>query len=208
MGFAFGNKWIQSSMAEDALRTIKRYANRKLYDTSESRYVNLEEIAELVRAGEDVQIIDNTSKEDITGRTLAQIISEEEGFQDASANAGTLRQIIRSSGDLLNRHVTRPVQQFRDEAEKTVATIREDLEGGVQRLRQREKESAEQLRAGLRDVVENTQGKLDDAQKKIDDKIREIVSNLPLIRSQHDELQALRKRVEALEAALRRNDEE
>jgi len=195
-------------MAEDALRTIKRYANRKLYDTSESRYVNLEEIADLVRAGEDVQIVDNTTKEDITGRTLAQIISEEEGSQDASVNAGTLRQIIRSSGDLLNRHVTRPVQQLRDEAEKTVATIREDLEGGVQRLRQREKESAEQLRAGLRDVVENTQGKLDGAQRKIDDKIREIVSNLPLIRSQHDELQALRKRVEALEAALRQNDEE
>jgi polyhydroxyalkanoate synthesis repressor PhaR len=187
---------------EDHVRTIKRYANRKLYDTSESRYVNLEEIADLVRAGEDVQIIDNTSKEDITGRTLAQIISEEEGRQDPSFNTGILQQMIRSSGDLLNRHVTRPVQQLRDGAEKTVATLREDLEEGVQRLRKREKEGAEQLRAGLRDVVESTQGKLDEAQRKIDDKIREIVSNLPLIRSQRDELRALRKRVEALEAAL------
>ena len=60
-------------------RVIKRYANRKLYDTQHSRYVTLEQIAEMVREGEDVRIIDNTSKEDLTSVTLAQIILEEIG---------------------------------------------------------------------------------------------------------------------------------
>ena len=59
-------------------RLIKRYANRKLYDTRDSRYVTLQQIAEFVRRGDDVQIIDNKSKEDLTNVTLAQIIYEEE----------------------------------------------------------------------------------------------------------------------------------
>ena len=52
-------------------RLIKRYANRKLYDTRASRYVTLPQIAQLVRSGEDVQIIDNVSKENLTSVTLA-----------------------------------------------------------------------------------------------------------------------------------------
>ena len=59
-------------------RTIKRYANRKLYDTVASKYVTLNGIADLVRGGEDVQIIDNTTKEDLTALTLAQILYEGE----------------------------------------------------------------------------------------------------------------------------------
>ena len=60
-------------------RTIKRYANRKLYDTRESRYVTLEHIAAMVRAGDDVRVVDNTTQADLTTATLAQIIFEEEG---------------------------------------------------------------------------------------------------------------------------------
>ena len=58
-------------------RIIKRYSNRKLYDTRGSSYVTLLQIAEMIRNGEDVQIIDNATKEDKTDVTLALIISEE-----------------------------------------------------------------------------------------------------------------------------------
>jgi polyhydroxyalkanoate synthesis repressor PhaR len=59
-------------------RLVKRYSNRKLYDTSESRYVTLEEISRWVKAGEDVKIVENESGEDLTAVTFAQIILEEE----------------------------------------------------------------------------------------------------------------------------------
>ena len=59
-------------------RIIKRYTNRKLYDKQESRYVTLEEIARLVRRGEDLKVIDNETDEDLTAVTFAQIILEEE----------------------------------------------------------------------------------------------------------------------------------
>ena len=64
-------------------RVVKRYANRKLYDTQRSRYVTLDQIAEMIRAGQDVKIIDNTSKDDLTSITLAQIIFEQEKKQNS-----------------------------------------------------------------------------------------------------------------------------
>jgi polyhydroxyalkanoate synthesis repressor PhaR len=76
-------------------RIIKRYSNRKLYDTRSSRYVTLPQIAQMVRAGEDVQIIDNRTKEDKTEITLALIISEELKNAPGGIPLTTLRALIR-----------------------------------------------------------------------------------------------------------------
>ncbi len=80
-------------------RIIKRYSNRKLYDTRDSRYVTLLQIAEMIRAGGDVQIIDNATKEDKTEVTLALIISEELKSQPRSVPLGTLRNLIHQRGE-------------------------------------------------------------------------------------------------------------
>src|SRR5438105_6484658 len=77
-------------------RVIKRYSNRKLYDTKDSRYVTLLQIAEMVRSGEEVQIIDNNSKEDLTEVTLAQIIYEEQKAHSRSVPLQTLKELIHS----------------------------------------------------------------------------------------------------------------
>src|SRR4029078_9600251 len=74
-------------------RTIKRYANRKLYDTRDSRYVTLDHIAAMVRAGDDVRVVENTTRADLTTATLAQIIFEEEKKAPRLSVAG-LRTII------------------------------------------------------------------------------------------------------------------
>jgi polyhydroxyalkanoate synthesis repressor PhaR len=75
-------------------RTIKRYANRKLYDTRDSRYVTLDHIAAMVRAGDDVRVVENTTRADLTTATLAQIIFEEEKKTPHLSVAG-LRKIIQ-----------------------------------------------------------------------------------------------------------------
>jgi polyhydroxyalkanoate synthesis repressor PhaR len=75
-------------------RTIKRYANRKLYDTRDSRYVTLDHIAAMVRAGDDVRVVENTTRADLTTATLAQIIFEEEKKTPRLSVAG-LRKIIQ-----------------------------------------------------------------------------------------------------------------
>jgi polyhydroxyalkanoate synthesis repressor PhaR len=76
---------------------IKKYANRRLYDTSSSRYINLEDIAALVRNGKDVQVVDAASGEDLTRVTLTQIIVEDARGQPSGLPLELLRQLIVAS---------------------------------------------------------------------------------------------------------------
>lgn len=112
-------------------KVIKRYANRKLYDTERSCYVTLEEIAQMIKEGEDVQVVDNKTKDDLTAVTLAQIIVEEEK-KVSRMPLKLLRSIIQSGneaiGDFYQKRVMDPVQSFRDDVERRVESLfkRED----------------------------------------------------------------------------------
>jgi len=111
-------------------RVIKRYSNRKLYDTRESRYVTLLEIAELVRAGEDVQVIDNATKEDKTDVTLALIISEELKTRPKGIPLNTLRSLIFEHGErLLNQLREVPIKKFVPSWESDVTPDQHGLAG-------------------------------------------------------------------------------
>ena len=78
---------------------IKRYSNRKLYDTQESRYVTLEELEELIRAGKEISVVDVSSGEDLTSVTLAQIILENERNHRAALPTAFLHQLIKHGQD-------------------------------------------------------------------------------------------------------------
>ena len=80
-----------------AVIVIKKYPNRRLYDTSGSCYVNLEDIAGLIRDGKDVQVVDAQTGEDITRVTLTQIIVDDAKQQPAGLPLQLLRQLIISS---------------------------------------------------------------------------------------------------------------
>jgi polyhydroxyalkanoate synthesis repressor PhaR len=77
---------------------IKKYENRRLYDTTDSRYINLEEVAQLLQQGNDVQVIDAASGEDITRLILTQIIVEDAKTPDSSFPLDLLRQMVIASG--------------------------------------------------------------------------------------------------------------
>jgi polyhydroxyalkanoate synthesis repressor PhaR len=84
-------------------RTIKRYANRKLYDTEESHYVGLQDILELVREGEDVEVVDSRTGEDLTSVTLAQAMTEEEkSSEGGSLPLDVLKELIKRGSESLN----------------------------------------------------------------------------------------------------------
>jgi polyhydroxyalkanoate synthesis repressor PhaR len=80
-------------MAENTV-VIKKYGNRRLYDTSASRYVNLDDIAGLVRNGNDVQVVDAKTGEDLTRVVLTQIILEDAKGQPSGLPLEMLRQMI------------------------------------------------------------------------------------------------------------------
>jgi polyhydroxyalkanoate synthesis repressor PhaR len=74
---------------------IKRYSNRKLYDTQESRYVTLEELEEMIRAGREIRVLDAATGENLTSVTLAQIILENERAHRATLPTTLLHQLIK-----------------------------------------------------------------------------------------------------------------
>jgi polyhydroxyalkanoate synthesis repressor PhaR len=76
---------------------IKKYPNRRLYDTSASRYINLEDIAGFIREGKDVQVVDAETAEDLTRVTLTQIIVDDAKQQPTGLPVELLRQLIISS---------------------------------------------------------------------------------------------------------------
>jgi polyhydroxyalkanoate synthesis repressor PhaR len=77
------------------MRNIKRYANRKLYDLQESRYVALDKLAGITRMGEEFQVVDNVTGRDLTAAALAQVIGEEEK-RGPRTSVSDLVGIIRS----------------------------------------------------------------------------------------------------------------
>ena len=132
------------------IRLIKRYGSRKLYDTEESRYVLLEDIAAWIRQGQEVRVIDNKSAEDVTAQTLTQIISEEGRRGTAFLPNDMLHEIIRMGQDAVSTGVERlqqgvgrfvqasidrlaPVRQARQEMD-TLKQRLEELEMSLVRL--------------------------------------------------------------------------
>ncbi len=81
---------------------IKRYLNRKLYDTEAKQYVTLQEIAALIRQGKDVQVIDQATGEDLTALTLAQIISEQEKKPGGFLPPPVLTSLVQAGGETLS----------------------------------------------------------------------------------------------------------
>ena len=87
-------------MANSTPTTIKKYANRRLYNTASSAYVTLADLAKMVKGGEDFVVFDAKTNEDITRSVLTQIIFEQEGIEGQSLLPTTfLRQLIRFYGD-------------------------------------------------------------------------------------------------------------
>lgn len=88
---------------------VKKYGNRRLYDTDSSRYITLEELTAKIQAGADVRVIDAKTNRDLTQETLTQIIFESRGG-DSLLPAGLLHQLIRLGDDALADFLGRYVQ--------------------------------------------------------------------------------------------------
>ena len=103
--------------------TIKKYANRRLYNTGTSTYVTLEDLAAMVKGGEDFIVYDAKTGEDITRSVLAQIIFEQENKEGQSLlPIAFLRQLIRFYGDsmqmLVPRYLEQSMQSFTGQQDK------------------------------------------------------------------------------------------
>ena len=89
------------------IRIVKRYESRKLYDTEESRYVSLEDIAKWVRHGQEVQVIDNSTSSDVSAQILTQIILDEGKRGTSFLPSELLHELVRAGEKAVNTGVER-----------------------------------------------------------------------------------------------------
>src|SRR5262245_26310201 len=182
-------------------RVIKRYSNRKRYDSKDSRYVTLQQIGEMVRAGEEVQIIDNATKEDKTEVTLALIISEDLKSQPRSVPLGTLRDLIQERGErLLSQLREGPIGRLIPGGTSDGAAPPEPAASPEPVKHDSERPAG--AKARLTEIMESSRQTLDQWQQTIDERIRAILPGVVLFRELQAEVKALSQRVTELEAEL------
>lgn len=205
-------------------RVIKRYSNRKLYDTKDSRYVTLQQIGEMVRAGEEVQIIDNATKEDKTEVTLALIISEDLKSQPRSVPLGTLRDLIQERGErLLSQLREGPIGRLipggtgeggvgvpgaaptTDPAAATTTTTAAVVPP-TQPPAATEADKGGSHKGRLSGIVESSKQTLDQWQQAVDERIRAILPGLGLVRDLQSDVKRLTQRIDELEAKLKSSE--
>ena len=109
------------------MRLIKRYPNRKLYDTEAKKYVTLSGIAELIRDGHEIHVVDHTTGEDLTTVTLTQIIFELEKKETGFLPRAVLTGLVRAGGDKLStlrRTLASPLDLFHQVDEEIERRVR------------------------------------------------------------------------------------
>ncbi len=179
-------------------RIIKRYQNRKLYDTVASAYVTLDDIARMIKEGEDIKVVDNKSRKDLTGLTLTQIIFEEEKKQKSILPLATLRRIIQSGGESITEFVDRHIVPGLN----SLGHARREMEKYVNRLIRRGKMDPEEGRRLLAEWFSSSQKGIEDAYARVDDSINELMEMLRAMATLSRDVTRLEERLDEIEAKL------
>ncbi len=152
---------------------IKKYGNRRLYDSSDSKYVNLDDIAEFVRAGKDVQVVDAKTGQDLTRVTLTQIITEDAKDKPTGLPLELLRQLIVASDEVRQEFIMWYLKSAFDTYQR------------------------------VQDAVQSRLGEVQSAVLSPVDMMRQLLRGAPAAEPRAElELDALRRRVAELEAGL------
>lgn len=173
------------------MKTIKRYPNRKLYDTSTSKYITLEEIANLLKTNEELRVIDSKTGEDITSITLAQVLAEQEKRRAKDIPIKKIFDLFQTTSSFLKERLTTPFS-LRDEAEKTVQRLWHTEQAGE-----------------IKEFLLSTHKAYEEVVHLVDEKVAMVLSvlrNLSPVLKEIDklkhEVQELRTRLEEMERKL------
>lgn len=190
-------------------RKIKKYSNRKMYDTDQKQYITLDQLSDLIKAGEEVIIEDNDTGEDITSSVLSQILSREKPKGENGVHVGILTQLLRKGGDTISGYAKKYTTLW-----QSVYTMAEDEIDKIVNKLVKEKELSE---TEGRNLKKELVGYADNIKKwlgeRIDKRINEVLNMMNLAtKEQVQELQAkieeLGRTVERLEKLYEKNEDQ
>lgn len=186
------------------MRLIKKYSNRKLYDISDKRYLTMDGLADLIKSGEEVSIIDNETGEDITGAIVSQLLGREKARGNKGVPSNVLMQMLRKGPGTLFGYGKKYVSLWqnallmsRDEVEKLVNHLvrdREISETEGRNLKQELFSHTNSLKAWIMD--------------NIDQRVNEAMSMMNLaskdqVKGLSDRIDALNRKVNELESKIK-----
>ena len=111
--------------------TIKKYANRRLYDTESSTYITLERLAQMVPEGREFEVVDAKSGEDITRQVLTQIIVDEEARGATMLPLNFLKQLIGLYGNSMQNFVPSYLEAAMDAFQRNQSAVKDAFRGNV-----------------------------------------------------------------------------
>lgn len=175
---------------------VKRYSNRKMYDTSAKRYITLEEISSLVRDGAEVKVIDNQTGEDITGVTLSQIVVEKERRHEGILPRTFFTEVLQKSGRTMIDTAKRLVSGWFGTALLDEEEINRTVDGLVE-AGKIARAQADELKDALVEKASLSWKKLDEA---INKRIEQSLSRLSL--ATRSDVERLKETIARLEAQV------
>ncbi|MDM8554898.1 polyhydroxyalkanoate synthesis regulator DNA-binding domain-containing protein [Desulfococcaceae bacterium HSG7] len=191
------------------MHKIKRYANRKLYDTIDKKYITLTQLTAMIKKGVEIYVIDNQTGDDITASVLAKMIAHGDKEAGENLSTGALMRLIRKGGDTVADYAKKYTSIWQsalslaeDETDKLVNKLVKD--------RELSKSEGRNLKKEIISYTENLKSWIGTT---IDKRVKEILGVMNLADRQHivqltDTIDALSEKVEELEKRLKKTSDE
>ena len=151
------------------MHKIKRYANRKLYDSTDKNYITLDQISELIKAGQEISVVDNQTGEDLTSATVSQILARDKKIKNGDVVSSVLIQLLRKGGGTLVDYGKKYVSLW----ESGLTMAEDEIDKLVNRL-VRDKELSESEGSKLK---KDLAGRTDDLKKWLGDKVDQRINH-------------------------------
>ena len=180
------------------MHKIKRYANRKLYDATDKRYVTLNQIAEIVKAGEEISVKDNKTGKDLTSATVSQILARDKKGKSDDIGSSVLIRLLRKGPGTLVDYGWKYVSLW----ERALTMADEEIDRLVDRLVKDKELSKSEGSKLKKDIL----GRADDLRNwikdKIDQRVNEVLGRMNL--ATRDQVVRLTARIESLTKKVRK----
>ncbi|MCB1197589.1 MAG: polyhydroxyalkanoate synthesis regulator DNA-binding domain-containing protein [Bdellovibrionota bacterium] len=185
-------------LAQPDVRMIKKYQNRKLYDTKNSCYITLEDIAKMVKVGEEVRVIDNKTKNDVTSIILTQILVDQEKATKSILPLTMLRDIIQKGEGSLFDFIQRYVLLGVNSSQEKMA----EAERYINRLVDRGDLSKSEAKSLLKEVENAPETNQDDFDSFVANRVTDAVRNASSLSTIQTKMDSIINRLSEIEDKL------
>lgn len=175
---------------------IKKYANRKLYDTVEKKYITIKQIAEIIKSGKDVSIIDNESSEDLTCAIVSGLMGKYSGEADQRLSSSLLIELFRKGSGVLNDYAKKYLSIWQN----SFGLAEDELDNMLKCLVKKHEISKTEVNGLKQDLLSFTSSLKQCVSEMVEKRINEVLGAMNFVGK--DQLVYLAERVNTLEKKI------